>query len=94
MKTKVIYRPLTAAPFKCDSVHNEIFESRDLTDILRFQGTIEINQLSKENFIRSRQMERLFCEYIGIFGRQGKWLFDEIYYICRKYTIQSFPVIV
>ena len=39
---------------------------RVIYDILRFQGAIGINQLSKENFISSRQMERLFCEYIGI----------------------------
>lgn len=37
-----------------------------MNDILWNQGTLEINQLSKENFISSRQMERLFCEYIGM----------------------------
>lgn len=39
---------------------------RVMNDILRHQGGLEINQLAKENFISSRQMERLFCEYIGI----------------------------
>ena len=37
-----------------------------MNDILLYQGVLEINQLSKENFISSRQMERLFCEYIGM----------------------------
>lgn len=37
-----------------------------MNDILLYQGALEINQLSKENFISSRQMERLFCEYIGM----------------------------
>lgn len=40
--------------------------NRVMNDILRHQGGLEINQLAKENFISSRQMERLFCEYIGI----------------------------
>lgn len=44
---------------------NEVVD-RVMNDILRHQGGLEINQLSKENFISSRQMERLFCEYIGI----------------------------
>lgn len=35
-------------------------------DILRHQGALEISRLSKENFISSRQMERLFHEYIGL----------------------------
>ncbi len=37
-----------------------------MNDILLHQGVLGINQLSKENFISSRQMERLFCEYIGM----------------------------
>ena len=37
-----------------------------MNDILLYQEALEINQLSKENFISSRQMERLFCEYIGM----------------------------
>lgn len=37
-----------------------------MNDILLYQRALEINQLSKENFISSRQMERLFCEYIGM----------------------------
>lgn len=37
-----------------------------MIDILRNQGSLEVNQLSKEHFISSRQMERLFHEYIGI----------------------------
>lgn len=37
-----------------------------MNDILLHRGTLEINQLSKENFISGRQMERLFCEYIGM----------------------------
>lgn len=37
-----------------------------MNDILRRQGALEIDQLSKENFISSRQMERLFQEYIGM----------------------------
>lgn len=37
-----------------------------MNDILLYQGSLEIQQLSKENFISSRQMERLFHEYIGM----------------------------
>ncbi|MCM1118144.1 MAG: helix-turn-helix domain-containing protein [bacterium] len=37
-----------------------------MNDILLHQGALEINQLSKKNFISSRQMERLFCEYVGM----------------------------
>ena len=37
-----------------------------MNDILWHQGALEINQLSKQNFISSRQMERLFSEYIGM----------------------------
>lgn len=37
-----------------------------MNDILRKHGSLGIDQLSKENFISSRQMERLFHEYIGI----------------------------
>ena len=37
-----------------------------MNDILWHQGTLEINQLAKQNFISSRQMERLFSEYIGM----------------------------
>lgn len=44
---------------------NEVIDSV-IYDILLHQGTKEINQLSKENFISGRQMERLFNEYIGI----------------------------
>lgn len=44
---------------------NEVIDSV-IYDILLHQGTKEIHQLSKENFISGRQMERLFHEYIGI----------------------------
>lgn len=44
---------------------NEVIDSV-IYDILLHQGMKEINQLSKENFISGRQMERLFNEYIGI----------------------------
>lgn len=37
-----------------------------MNDILRYQGGLGIHQLSKENFISGRQLERLFHEYIGI----------------------------
>lgn len=37
-----------------------------MNDILRKHGSLGIDQLSKDNFISSRQMERLFHEYIGI----------------------------
>lgn len=39
---------------------------RIMSDILRYQGAMGINQLSREHFISDRQMERLFQEYIGI----------------------------
>lgn len=44
---------------------NEVID-RVIYDMLRHQGAMEIGQLSKNNFISSRQMERLFYEYIGI----------------------------
>lgn len=44
---------------------NEMID-RVIYDMLRHQGAMEISQLSKNNFISSRQMERLFYEYIGI----------------------------
>ena len=37
-----------------------------MNDILLHHGGLAISQLSKENFICGRQMERLFHEYIGI----------------------------
>lgn len=37
-----------------------------MNDILRHQGVLGIDRLSKENFISGRQMERLFHEYIGM----------------------------
>ena len=44
---------------------NKLVDSA-VNDILRHQGTLEITQLSKQNFISSRQLERLFYEHIGI----------------------------
>lgn len=44
---------------------NEMID-RVIYDILLHQGGKGIHQLSKENFISGRQMERLFHEYIGI----------------------------
>lgn len=37
-----------------------------VSDILRHQGALTVEQLSKENFVSSRHMERLFYEYVGI----------------------------
>lgn len=37
-----------------------------MSDILRHQGALEISELSRLNFVSSRQMERIFQEYIGI----------------------------
>lgn len=39
---------------------------RVMQDILQHHGGLEISRLAKENFISSRQMERLFHEYIGM----------------------------
>ncbi|MCI8307954.1 MAG: AraC family transcriptional regulator [Lachnospiraceae bacterium] len=51
---------------KLDTARKNVVVDRVMNDILRHQGGLEVNRLSKENFISSRQMERLFCEYIGI----------------------------
>ncbi len=51
---------------KLETARENVVVDRVMIDILRYQGGLEISQLAKENFISSRQMERLFCEYIGI----------------------------
>lgn len=51
---------------KLETARSNNLVDRVMDDILLHQGALEINQLSKENFISSRQMERLFCEYIGM----------------------------
>lgn len=51
---------------KLETARENAVVDRVMNDILRHQGGLEINQLAKENFICSRQMERLFHEYIGI----------------------------
>lgn len=51
---------------KLETARNNKLVDGIVNDILRYQGVLEINQLSKENFVSSRQMERLFHEYIGI----------------------------
>lgn len=51
---------------KLETAKNNEMIDRVIYDILLYQGTKEINQLSKENFISGRQMERLFHEYIGV----------------------------
>lgn len=51
---------------KLETARENVVVDRVMNDILRHQGGLEISQLAKENFISGRQMERLFCEYIGI----------------------------
>lgn len=51
---------------KLETARNNKVVDGIMNDILRRQGALEIDQLSKENFISSRQMERLFQEYIGM----------------------------
>lgn len=51
---------------KLATARENVVVDRVIKDILQHQGGLEINQLAKENFISSRQMERLFCEYIGM----------------------------
>lgn len=51
---------------KLKTTRNNNLVDKVMNDILCHQGTLEVNQLSKKNFISNRQMERLFYEYIGI----------------------------
>ncbi len=44
---------------------NELVD-RAVNNMLLHRGALDISQLSKESFISSRQMERVFHEYIGI----------------------------
>lgn len=48
-------------------LHGLLFDL-ELTDMIRFTETLLLKKLitARENFISSRQMERLFCEHIGI----------------------------
>ncbi len=51
---------------KNETAREKVVVDRVMHDILRYQGGLGIDQLSKENFISGRQMERLFHEYIGM----------------------------
>lgn len=51
---------------KLETVRENVIVDRVMQDILRHHGGLEISRLAKENFISSRQMERLFHEYIGM----------------------------
>lgn len=44
---------------------NEVIDGA-INNILLHHGTLEVSRLSKESFVSSRQLERLFQEYIGI----------------------------
>ena len=51
---------------KLETVRENVIVDRVMQDILRHHGGLEISRLAKKNFISSRQMERLFHEYIGM----------------------------
>lgn len=51
---------------KLENARENVIVDRIMNDILLHHGRLEISQLSKENFICGRQMERLFREYIGM----------------------------
>lgn len=51
---------------KLETARENVIVDRVMQDILRHHGGLEISQLAKENLISSRQMERLFHEYIGM----------------------------
>lgn len=51
---------------KLETARENVIVDRVMQDILRHHGGVEISRLAKENFISSRQMERLFHEYIGM----------------------------
>lgn len=51
---------------RLENARENIIVDRVMNDILRYQGGLEISRLSKESFISSRHMERLFQEYIGM----------------------------
>lgn len=51
---------------KLETARGNVIVDRVMQDILRHHGGVEISQLAKENLISSRQMERLFREYIGM----------------------------
>ncbi|MDE7246423.1 MAG: helix-turn-helix domain-containing protein [Lachnospiraceae bacterium] len=40
--------------------------NRTIQNILRSKGSLEVSDLAKESFVSTRQLERLFHEYIGI----------------------------
>lgn len=51
---------------KLEAARENVIVDRVMQDILRHHGGLEISRLAKENLISSRQMERLFHEYIGM----------------------------
>ena len=51
---------------KLETARENVIVDKVMQDILRYRGGLGISQLSKENLISSRQMERLFHEYIGM----------------------------
>ncbi len=46
---------------KFETARKNIVLDSVVSDILRHQGALTVGQLSKENFVCSRQMERLLC---------------------------------
>lgn len=51
---------------KLEAARENVIVDRVMQDILRHHGGLEISRLAKQNLISSRQMERLFHEYIGM----------------------------
>lgn len=51
---------------KLETARENVIVDRVMQDILRHHGGLEISRLSKQNLVSSRQIERLFHEYIGI----------------------------
>ena len=47
---------------KFETARKNIVLDSVVSDILRHQGALTVGQLSKENFVCSRQMERLYAD--------------------------------
>lgn len=71
---------------KLETARENVTVDRVMQDILRHHGGLEIGRLSKKNLISSRQMERLFHEYVGI---TPKKLSNLIRYQCLWQDIVS-----
>lgn len=74
--------------------HNEIVDST-INNILLHKGSLEVSQLTKDAFVSSRQLERLFHEYVGITPKKlsnlvrYQFLWRDILYQSR-YDIMNF----